>query len=88
MSRSAPKGKLRVVHEAAPMAWLAEQAGAVGVTSAGVSLLDVTAIHVRECTPLVIGSKDDVADYLAFVCGEENEGAGATAAAAAAAFKV
>ncbi len=55
-----PHGKLRLLYECSPLAFIAEQAG--GAASDGVRpILDInpTALHQR--TPLVIGSKDDVA---------------------------
>lgn len=55
-----PQGKLRLLYEAAPMAFLCEAAG--GAASTGTRrILDVapTALHQR--VPLYIGSKEDVA---------------------------
>ncbi len=54
-----PRGKLRLMYEAAPMAFLAEQAGGKA-TDGRQRILDIvpTAIHMR--TPLIIGSADDV----------------------------
>lgn len=54
-----PEGKLRLLYESAPLAFLIEQAG--GLASTGVTrILDVVpeALHAR--TPLIIGSKEDV----------------------------
>lgn len=54
-----PRGKLRLLYEAAPMAFIAEQAE--GSATDGVNrILDImpTALHQR--TPLVIGSREDV----------------------------
>jgi len=54
-----PKGKLRLLYEAAPMAFIAEQAQ--GSATDGLNrILDIvpTALHQR--TPLVIGSREDV----------------------------
>ena len=53
-------GKLRLLYEAAPMAFLAEAAGGAA-TDGRQRILDImpTALHQR--TPLVIGSADDVA---------------------------
>ena len=58
-----PKGKLRLMYEAAPMAYLAEQAGGKA-TDGRQRILDIvpTAIHMR--TPLIIGSVDDVDQVL------------------------
>lgn len=58
--RAAPQGKLRLLYEAAPLALIAEQAG--GAASNGTqSILDVEPKELHQRTPLVIGSKDDVA---------------------------
>ncbi|MGQ4649953.1 class 1 fructose-bisphosphatase [Lyngbya aestuarii] len=61
-----PEGKLRLLYESAPLAFLMEQAG--GKASTGTeSILDVVpdAIHTR--TPLIIGSKEDVALVESFI---------------------
>ncbi|HEY9727431.1 MAG TPA: class 1 fructose-bisphosphatase [Chroococcales cyanobacterium] len=61
-----PEGKLRLLYETAPLAFLMEQAG--GRASTGTQdLLDVVpeALHAR--TPLVIGSKEDVALVESFI---------------------
>ena len=61
-----PEGKLRLLYESAPLAFLMEQAG--GRASNGqMELLDVVpnALHAR--TPLIIGSKEDVALVESFI---------------------
>jgi Fructose-1,6-bisphosphatase len=61
-----PEGKLRLLYETAPLAFLMEQAG--GRASTGTQdLLDVVpnALHAR--TPLIIGSKEDVALVESFI---------------------
>jgi fructose-1,6-bisphosphatase I len=67
--RKNPEGKLRLLYEAAPMAMLAEQAGAAADTGRG-RVLEVvpTALHQR--VPLFLGSRDDVADVVRFARGE------------------
>jgi fructose-1,6-bisphosphatase I len=58
-----PKGKLRLLYEAAPMALLAAQAG--GLASTGEQpVLDVVPTQLHERVPLYIGSKLDVEDAL------------------------
>lgn len=55
-----PQGKLRLLYEAAPLAFVAEQAG--GAASDGVTpILDLEPQALHQRTPLVIGSRDDVA---------------------------
>jgi fructose-1,6-bisphosphatase I len=58
-----PKGKLRLMYEAIPLAYICEQAGG-RATDGREEILDIvpTAIHQR--TPLVIGSKNDVEKYM------------------------
>ena len=55
-----PKGKLRLLYEASPLAYIAEQAG--GAASDGKDpILDIVPSELHQRTPLVIGSRDDVA---------------------------
>ncbi|NEN91128.1 MAG: class 1 fructose-bisphosphatase [Okeania sp. SIO3H1] len=61
-----PEGKLRLLYESAPMAYLIEQAG--GRASTGTEeILDVVANELHQRTPLVIGSKEDVALVESFI---------------------
>jgi len=54
-----PRGKLRLLYEAAPLAFIAEEAG--GAASDGKdAILDIVPTELHQRTPLVIGSKDDV----------------------------
>ncbi len=54
-----PEGKLRLLYESAPLAFLAEQAG--GRASNGYeNILDIVPNHLHMRTPLVIGSVEDV----------------------------
>jgi fructose-1,6-bisphosphatase I len=55
-----PKGKLRLLYECSPLAFIAEQAG--GAASDGARpILDIEPTSLHQRTPLVIGSKADVA---------------------------
>lgn len=55
-----PNGKLRLLFELSPMAFLMEQAG--GAASNGKQpILDIMPQQIHECAPVFIGSKDDVA---------------------------
>ncbi|MGH7561971.1 MAG: class 1 fructose-bisphosphatase [Gemmatimonadales bacterium] len=57
---SRPEGKLRLCYEASPLAFLVEQAG--GAATDGLQrILDIQPTHLHQRTPLVIGSKRDVA---------------------------
>ena len=52
-------GKLRLLYEANPMAFLVEQAG--GAATDGITrILDIEPESLHQRTPLVIGSLDDV----------------------------
>ena len=63
-----PEGKLRLLYEANPLAWVVEQAG--GRASTGTSrILDVEAKQLHQRVPLIIGSADDVGDAEAFIQG-------------------
>jgi fructose-1,6-bisphosphatase I len=59
-----PSGKLRLMYEANPMAFLIEQAGGSAVVAPGQRILDVqpTAIHQR--TPVILGSTEEVEHVL------------------------
>ncbi len=55
-----PEGKLRLLYESAPLAYLAEQAG--GRASTGTEeILNVLPGQLHQRTPLIIGSTEDVA---------------------------
>ncbi|NJK41849.1 MAG: class 1 fructose-bisphosphatase [Acaryochloridaceae cyanobacterium SU_2_1] len=61
-----PKGKLRLLYESAPLAYLVEQAG--GKASVGQQpLLDVIPDHLHARSPLIIGSVEDVALVQSFI---------------------
>ena len=61
-----PKGKLRLLYEASPMAFLAEAAG--GAASTGEArILDLQPTSLHERVPLFIGSRDDVAEAEKFI---------------------
>lgn len=62
-------GKLRLLYEAQPMAYLVEQAG--GRASTGIErILDIEASDYHQRVPLIIGSADDVALIEKFYRGE------------------
>ena len=61
-----PDGKLRLLYESAPLAMLIERAG--GAASTGTQpVLDVVPDRLHARTPLVIGSKEDVALVESFI---------------------
>ncbi|HJS47023.1 MAG TPA: class 1 fructose-bisphosphatase [Gemmatimonadales bacterium] len=56
---ASPSGKLRLLYECAPMAYIAEQAG--GAATDGLTrILDLVPEALHQRTPLVIGSRGDV----------------------------
>ena len=60
-----PKPKLRLLYEAAPLAFIVEQAG--GIASTGKErIMDIQAAELHQKVPLIIGSKEDVLIYEKF----------------------
>ncbi|MEM9483551.1 MAG: class 1 fructose-bisphosphatase [Cyanobacteria bacterium P01_F01_bin.116] len=75
-----PDGKLRLLYESAPLAFLAEQAG--GRASTGTQeILDVVPDRLHMRTPLVLGSTEDVALVESFIQERLREHEAAMAAA-------
>jgi len=62
-TKKAPEGKLRLLYEASPMAFLMEQAGAAGSTGKG-PLLDVAPTKLHQRIPVVLGSAGEVEHVL------------------------
>jgi len=64
-----PKGKLRLLYEASPLAFIAEQAG--GRASDGFHrILDIEPVELHQRTPLFIGSEQDVKEAEEFIQGK------------------
>lgn len=63
-----PDGKLRLLYEANPLAWVVEQAGGKASTG-GMRILDVEAKQLHQRVPLIIGSANDVRDAEEFIQG-------------------
>jgi fructose-1,6-bisphosphatase I len=62
-STKSPKGKLRLLYECCPMAYIIEQAG--GKASNGVKpILDIQPTSIHQRAPIFIGSVENVDDYL------------------------
>jgi fructose-1,6-bisphosphatase I len=59
-TKKAPQGKLRLMYEANPMAFIAEQAGGKALAAPGQRILEVqpTQIHQRTC--VILGSSEEV----------------------------
>nr|WP_199296188.1 class 1 fructose-bisphosphatase [Trichocoleus sp. FACHB-591] len=67
-----PEGKLRLLYETAPLAFLIEQAG--GRASAGTQdILDVVPNKLHARSPLIIGSKEDVTLVESFIQERDRE---------------
>ncbi|MDR2444029.1 MAG: class 1 fructose-bisphosphatase, partial [Deltaproteobacteria bacterium] len=64
-----PHGKLRLMCEANPLAYLIEQAGGTATTGTE-RILDIEPNYIHQRVPLIIGSPDDVAIYQEFVSGK------------------
>jgi len=56
---SKPGGKLRLMCEAAPMAFIVEQAGGLATDGIG-RILDIVPEHLHQRVPLFVGSRLDV----------------------------
>lgn len=54
-----PKGKLRLLYETRPLAFIAEQAGGLAIDGAR-PILSIAASDIHERTPLVLGSRREV----------------------------
>ncbi len=54
-----PKGKLRLLYEANPLAWIAEQAGGRAISSRG-RVLETQPESIHERTSLIVGSRAEV----------------------------
>jgi fructose-1,6-bisphosphatase I len=64
-----PEGKLRLMYEANPLAFIAEQAG--GAASSGSErIMQIQPKNLHERTPLVIGGKGNVEEIEQFIRGE------------------
>jgi len=58
-----PKGKLRLLYECNPMSYIIEQAGGMATTGAQ-NVLDIQPTGIHQRVPVVMGSPDDVQEYI------------------------
>ncbi|XP_046428696.1 fructose-1,6-bisphosphatase 1 isoform X1 [Neodiprion fabricii] len=58
-----PKGKLRLLYECIPMAYILTQAGGLA-TNGEMSILDIIPSTIHQRSPIFLGSKDDVEEIL------------------------
>jgi fructose-1,6-bisphosphatase I len=68
-NRKNKRGKLRLLYEANPLAFIVEQAGGAA-TDGGERILDIQPSELHQRTPLFIGSKNDVEAARAMLSGE------------------
>lgn len=61
-----PKGKLRLLYEGNPMAYIVEQAGGMATTGTE-AVLDIKPESIHQRVPIVMGSTDDVQEYIDIV---------------------
>ena len=62
------RGKLRLLYEANPLAFIVEQAGGAA-TDGGHRILDIDPTDLHQRTPLYIGSKSDIEIALGMLAG-------------------
>ncbi|KAI7697326.1 Fructose-1, 6-bisphosphatase isozyme 2, partial [Sarcoptes scabiei] len=62
-TKSSPNGKLRLLYEANPMAYIIERAGGMATTGT-MPILDTKPKSIHERVPVFLGSKQDVLDLL------------------------
>lgn len=66
-SNKLPSGKLRLMYECNPMAFLIEQAGGLALDSTGKSLLEIEPNHIHQRSPIYAGSKHNVKQCIEFI---------------------
>ncbi|KAK4327966.1 hypothetical protein Pmani_001582 [Petrolisthes manimaculis] len=59
----APKGKLRLLYECNPMAFLVQQAGGMATTGK-MPILDIAPTDIHQRTPIILGSSSDVQEVI------------------------
>lgn len=64
-----PKGKLRLLYEANPLAFIVEQAGG-RATNGKERILDIVPLDLHQKTPLFIGSEEDVLEAEGYLAGK------------------
>ena len=59
-TKKAPKGKLRLMYEANPMAFLVEQAGGKAISAPGQRIMEIVPTEIHQRTTVVMGSAGEV----------------------------
>ncbi|XP_051831166.1 fructose-1,6-bisphosphatase 1-like [Antechinus flavipes] len=62
-NKKSPKGKLRLLYESNPMAFVMEKAGGLATTG-NKAVLDIVPTDIHERAPVILGSPDDVNEFL------------------------
>jgi fructose-1,6-bisphosphatase I len=65
-TRSHPKGKLRLLYEGNPIAFLAEQAGGLATDGRG-RILDIIPTSLHQRTPLLVGGEEEMLALMGFL---------------------
>lgn len=60
--KKSPSGKLRLLYECFPMAYILEKAGG-RATTGKMNILDVVPIDIHSRAPIILGSREDVEDF-------------------------
>lgn len=64
-TKKAPKGKLRLMYEANPMAFLVEQGGGKALAGPGQRILELKPTEIHERTTVILGSSEEVDHVIA-----------------------
>ncbi|CAH8554185.1 unnamed protein product [Schistosoma turkestanicum] len=62
-TKQSPKGKLRLLYECNPMAFIIEQAGGLA-TNGKIPILDIQPTSIHDRAPIFLGSKEDVTELM------------------------
>ncbi|XP_068622588.1 fructose-1,6-bisphosphatase 1 [Battus philenor] len=65
-TKSAPKGKLRLLYECNPMSFIVTEAGGLA-TNGNIPVLDIKPTSIHERAPCYLGSKNDVEELLQYL---------------------
>jgi len=66
-----PSGKLRLLYEAAPLAFIVEQAGGRAITGDGREIMEIMPEELHQRVPLIIGCRHDIDEAEAFLDGRK-----------------
>lgn len=62
-NKKSPKGKLRLLYECNPMAYVIEKAGGLATTG-NENILDIVPTEIHQKAPVIMGSSEDVREFL------------------------